>query len=230
MKSGEPFDYEILKRKKCWGGMDLSSTSDMSCFTLIFPELPKIYVKTWYWLPEFKGKNSADKNNSLYSGWVRDKWITETEGNVIDYDQITEKILYLSGENMIQKVAYDAYNGAAVISSLYANGIAAEAYSQQIHKLNIPTKELLRQVKLKNIHHNNDPVLRWAVSNAETYKSTSRDGNDNIKVMKDNKHPEKKVDPVVSLIMALGQWIADENPYEVIERSYYETATEIKTA
>lgn len=216
-KSGQPFEYAELLGKKCWGGMDLSSTSDFSCFTLVFPDFPKVYFRTWYWLPEEKGKNSADKNNSLYTGWVRDEWIEETVGNVIDYDLILEKILYLNSIYDIQKIAYDPHNAASVISGLYANGINCEAFKQWAKDLNIPTKELERQVKMGNLYHNNDPVSRWSVANCEVYKDT----NDNWKIMKNPKKPERKVDPIVALIMGFGQWIADTNPYEVVEKSYY---------
>ena len=67
-----------------------------------------------------------------------------------------------------------------------------------------PTKELERMVLGGLISHDGDAVLEWMVGNvAITYDPAA-----NVKVTKSK---SGKVDGVVALIMALGEWMTFEN-------------------
>ena len=116
-KCAENYTIEDFRGAECYGGLDLSSKSDITAFTLIFPKytnrekLPDRYVTlNWFWLPEEKGMDSADKNNNNYRQWVADGWIEETKGNTIDYDYILTRILDICQQFTVRNIAYDPYN------------------------------------------------------------------------------------------------------------------------
>lgn len=77
--------------------------------------------------------------------------------------------------------------------------------------MNRPTKELERLIMSRGIIHDNNPVMRWMLSNVIIY----RDNNDNLKVNKGKSGD--KVDGVVASIMALGEYLADHQEGSVYE-------------
>lgn len=207
-----------LEGEECWGGMDFSSTSDITAFSLYFPKFKAI--RTWYWLPREKGRDSADKNNIYYFDWLKKGLIIETEGNSIDKAVLSEQTLAIIKKYRPETVAYDPYNAVDLVSDLYKADIECVPYRQRIQDLNPPTKELYTMAMNKEVNHGGDPIMRWMIGNAEIWKDT----NDNWKVMKNKKHPEKKVDGLVAAIMAIGQWISDTNPHDNKGGSYLDNS------
>jgi len=202
-KSGEEFDPAILEGRECWGGLDLSSVSDLSAFTLIFPIDGRIYSLNWFWLPEEKAKNSADKNNLNYLGWVRDGYISETPGNVIDYDVIKDKIKELDGIYSIQSVGYDPYNSTGIVAKLTDEGFIMQKFRQGFVSMNYPMRQLERVIMSGEFYHNGNPVLRW-MAGAVTVAVDST-GNQKIS----RQAYDKKVDGIVTNVMAYGQYLTE---------------------
>lgn len=204
-KCGLNYTANDLLGQICYGGLDLSSKSDITAFSLIFPpqerefEPNRYLTLNWFWLPRDKGKDSADKNNVNYLQWVKDGWIEETEGNVIDYDYIQGRIEEICSLFNVQKVAFDPYNSVQICSKLLEVGIPMKEHRQGFVSMNFPTLEF--DVKINNMEfgHNNNPVLRWMVSNGVLLSDT---GGKLFKVGKNQ--PHQKIDGLVSNIMALG--------------------------
>lgn len=211
-------DYIDLEGEECWAGMDFSSTEDITALALFFPKYKAI--RSWYWLPKEKGRNSADKNNIYYFDWLKKGLIRETEGNAIDKDIVAEDTLEIFKKYRPEKVAYDRFNAIDVVSKLYNADLDCESYDQSPKQLNPPTKELFAMAMKGELNHGGDPIMRWMVGNAEVFKDT----NDNWKIMKNRKHPEKKVDGLVAAIMAIGQWISDTNPRDNKGSSYLDNS------
>lgn len=210
-KCGSSFKKEDLLGEPCYGGLDLSSKSDITAFSLIFPpserefEPNKFITLNWFWLPEEKGADSADKNNNNYLQWLKDGWIEETAGNVIDYDYIQERIETICSQYSIQQFAYDPYNSTQIVAKLEEKGLPMVAFRQGFVSMNFPTLEFEVKIGRKEILHDNNPVLRWMVSNG-VLKSDS--GGKLFKVQKNQ--PHQKIDGLVTNIMALGLALAGE--------------------
>lgn len=212
MNCRENYNYEVLKGCKCYGGLDLSSKSDITAFTLIFPPdearevLPDRYLTlNWFWLPEEKGRDSADKNNNNYLSWVSDGWIEETKGNAIDDDYIIERILQIAADFEVQNIAYDPYNSVHIVSKLEEQGLPMFSHRQGFVSMNFPTLEFEVRIAKQQFAHNNNPVLRWMVSNGVLISDT---GGKLFKVGKNQ--PNQKIDGLVTNIMALGLAINEE--------------------
>lgn len=204
-RCGASYDLEMLRGQIAYGGLDLSSKSDITAFSLVFPpqerdfEPDKYLILNWHWLPEDKGRDSADKNNNNYQKWVNDGWIEETRGSVIDYDYIQSRILEICASVDIQQVAYDPYNSTQIVAKLEEEGLPMYAHRQGFVSMNFPTLEFEVKVGRNEILHNNNPVLRWMVSNAVLVSDT---GGKLFKI--GNNQPHQKIDGLVTAVMGLG--------------------------
>lgn len=208
-------DYRLLERYPCYGGLDLSSRSDITALTLIWKIEGRFYSLNWFWLPEDKGTRSADTKNIQYRDWVNNGFITETSGNVVDYEYILLKLDELRHSFDIRSVAYDAWNMHHLAPKLVDMGFDLVEFRQGFKSMTAPTKELEKEIMAKNFEHYGNPVLRWMVGNAEI----QTDAAENIKIIKDKNRPEKKVDGLITNVMALAMWL--DEPEE--EGSYLES-------
>ena len=129
-----------------------------------------------------------------------------TSGDIQDYDAIRIKINELREKYNIKSVAFDRWNSSQLVVNLANDGLAMSPFGQGFASMSAPTKELEKMVLRNEINHLGNPVLRWQMSNV----SLRIDPADNIKV--DKAKSSDKVDGVVALVMALGEWMTDESP------------------
>ena len=191
-----------FKGCNAYAGLDLSSRSDITAFSLIIPKNGIYYSLNWFFLPEDKGSKSADEGSIKYREWVKNGYIIETPGNVVDYEYIVNYLYDICKQYNVIQMAYDPYNSNHVIPKMIEQGIKTEfmEFRQGFISMNAPTKEIQAAIESGKLEHFNNPVLRWMVSNSEVVY----DQRDNIKIVKDPRHREKKIDGVISNIMAYG--------------------------
>ena len=195
MENYEEIDLEILKGKKCWGGLDLASTMDLSSLVLYFPmEEQKDVVLVYFWCPESSAEIRGRKYKLPYDEWIADEYIRQDINKIIeDYD--------------LQSIAFDRWNSSQLIIQLsQQDGIPMSQFGQGYRSMSAPTKELEKLVLKKEINHLNNPVLRWQCENIQL----QTDPAGNIKINK--QRSSEKVDGMVALVMALGEMMTDESP------------------
>ena len=142
--------------EQCYMGVDLSSISDLTCTSVMFPPNPnrKIYpdkfvFKNYIYLPETALLDST--NSELYKYWKRHNYIDVTSGNVVDYDYILSKQIEISKKTYIANIAYDSWNATQWAINATSEGLPLTPYSQAIGNFNKPTKTfemLIRQNKI----------------------------------------------------------------------------------
>tara|TARA_R110000868_G_scaffold350508_2_gene611755 strand:- start:501 stop:2087 length:1587 start_codon:yes stop_codon:yes gene_type:complete len=212
MENYEEIDLETLKGKKCWGGLDLASTMDLSSLALYFPmEDQKDVVLVWFWCPEASAEIRGRKYKLPYDEWIADDYIKATPGNVQDYDYIRQDINKIVENYDLQSIAFDRWNSSQLVIQLsQQDGIPMSQFGQGYKSMSSPTKELEKLVLKKEINHLNNPVLRWQCENIQL----QTDPAGNIKINKQKS--SEKVDGMISLVMALGEMMTDESPGESI--------------
>ena len=207
---------EIFKGQRCYIGVDLSSTNDLTSKVMIFPRIIDndlfitIYVKNY--LPEKAIKQSA---NPKYPGWAmkidgKPPLIETTPGSVVDYNKVFEDIKQDYRDYDVVGIGFDPSNATQITTQLLAEGLPVMMINQRITDLNAPTKELIRLISSGRMEYNNE-TLFWALSNSNGYYDT----NGNIKVQKTDKDSPSKVDPVSALVNALA--MALENEFNQIQ-------------
>ncbi|HEX3998247.1 MAG TPA: terminase TerL endonuclease subunit [Pirellulales bacterium] len=193
---GEP--QETLDGKDCWGGLDLSSTTDLSAFVLVFPLEDRFAVLPFFWIPEDGARLRERRDRVPYTEWVRQGFIQATPGEVIDYDRIRVRINELGQRFAIRGIAIDRWNATQLASQLEGDGFEMVAFGQGYMSMNAPTKRLEQLVLSEQLAHGGNPVLRWMANNV----SLETDAADNWKPSK--KRSRERVDGIVALIMGLG--------------------------
>lgn len=196
--NGGTVDPDELKGRECYGGLDLSSTSDLTTLVLVFPprnEDEKYIVLPFFWLPEETLQLRVRRDHVLYDKWKAEGKLMTTEGNVVHYGFIEQFICDLPYD--IHEIAYDRWNASMMVQNLEMDGFNMVPFGQGFRDMSPPSKELMRLVLEGRLNHGNHPVLRWNVNNA--YVRTDPAGN--IKI--DKQRSTEKVDGAVALVMAL---------------------------
>ena len=181
-----------------YAGLDLSSSSDITAFVLVFlDEDDNMYVLCRFWIPEDNMLIRTRDDGVHYQQWVREGYIEATPGNVIDYDWIFEQIEEDLDAYDIDQIAFDRWGAARVVQVLENKGATMAQFGQGFASMNPPMKELERLVLSGKIRHGNNPVLTWMADNLVA----RMDPAGNIKPDKDKSR--EKIDGMVALIMAL---------------------------
>lgn len=205
-------DIEKLKGKRCFGGLDLASVSDLISLTLIFPD-DNNAVLNFNWLPRETAHNRSEKNGVAYLEWAKEGFIELTDGNVADYDFVRKRINELGEIYNIKQLAIDRWNAQDLITKLGYDGFEVVPFGQGFGSMSAPTKECERLVLAKMMNHYGNPILRWSASNA----SVKIDPAGNAKLSKETS--SEKIDPMIALVMAIGLLIIAEQD----KRSVYQT-------
>lgn len=203
-KGNDPIQYESLKGRSCYAGLDLSSTSDITALVLVFPprfEEENYIVLPFFWLPEDTLELRCRRDHVLYDVWERQGYIKTTEGNVVHYGFIEKFIEDLSEIYHIKEIAYDRWNATQTVQNLEGMGLTMVPFGQGYKDMSPPSKELYKLMMEGKIQHGGHPVLKWMGQNVVM----RQDPAGNIKP--DKEKSVEKIDGIVALIMGLDRCI-----------------------
>lgn len=193
-------------------GVDLSAVSDLTSTTIMFPpnkdrkiHPDKFVFKSYMYLPE--SCLEENQNSELYKKWVREKNITLTSGNVVDYDYILKDQLDLYHKTYMVNISYDQWNATSWAIDATEENLPLAPYSQAVGNFNKPTKFLEMLIRQNKVVIDANPIVRWCFGNV----SLKFDANENCKPMKANGDKSRKIDPVISMCEALGGYLDNTN-------------------
>ena len=193
-----------LEGRVCYGGLDLSSTTDITAFVLVFPpadEDDKYIVLPYFWIPEDNLDVRVKRDHVPYDVWERQGCLKTTEGNVVHYGYI-EKFIEKLGERFnIKEIAFDRWGAVQMVQNLEGMGFTVVPFGQGFKDMSPPTKELMKLVLEEKLAHGGQPVLRWMMDNI--YIRTDPAGN----IKPDKEKSTEKIDGAVATIMALDRAI-----------------------
>lgn len=203
----QPIDMEALKGRDCYGGLDLSSTGDITAFVLIFPpRVPeeKYIMLPFFWIPEDTIPQRVRRASVPYDIWYQQGYLIATEGNVIHYGFIEKVIEELGKTYHIKEIAFDRWGAVQMTQNLEGMGFTVVPFGQGFKDMSPPTKEFYKLLMEGRIIHGGNPVMAWMAGNVVV----DTDPAGNIKPTK-AKSPEK-IDGIVAAIMALDRCIRNE--------------------
>ena len=193
-----------LEGRVCYGGLDLSSTTDITAFVLVFPPLDeddKYMILPYFWIPEENIDQRVNRDHVPYDVWERQGFLQTTEGNVVHYGYI-EKFIERLGERFnIREIAFDRWGAVQMVQNLEGMGFTVVPFGQGFKDMSPPTKELMKLVLEERIAHGGHPVLRWMMDNI--YVRTDPAGN----IKPDKEKSTEKIDGAVATVMALDRAI-----------------------
>jgi phage terminase large subunit-like protein len=207
------YDLSKLKPRYGIGGVDLSSTTDLTNATVIFMcrDNPTIYVLQMYWLPDDLLEQRTKEDKIPYDIWRDMGLLQTTPGNKVHYKFVTDWFLKVQNELdiYIPWVGYDSWSATYFVEEMksYFGKDSMEPVIQGKKTLSGPMKSLGADLAAKKINYNNSPILKWNLSNVVV----DIDKNDNIQPTKGS-NQRKRIDGFAGLL----------NAYVVLERHYEE--------
>ena len=199
-----PVNEEMLEGRVCYGGLDLSSTTDLTSFCLVFPpedEEEPYYVLPYFWVPEDTLDLRVKRDHVPYDVWNRQGYLETTEGNVVHYGYIEKFIERLGEKFNIRDIAFDRWGATQMSQDLENMGFTVVPMGQGFASMSPPTKELMKLTLEKKIAHGGHPVLRWNMDNI--FIRTDPAGN----IKADKAKSTEKIDGAIAMIMALDRAI-----------------------
>ena len=197
-------DPEKLKGRVCYGGLDLSSTTDITAFVLVFPpvdEDDKFHILPYFWIPEENLDLRVRRDHVNYDLWQKQGFLKTTEGNVVHYGFIEAFIEELGTQYNIKEIAFDRWGAVQMTQNLEGLGFTVVPFGQGFKDMSPPTKELMKLTLEEKIAHGGHPVLRWMMDNI--FIRTDPAGN----IKPDKEKSTERIDGAVALIMALDRAI-----------------------
>ncbi|MCD8075151.1 MAG: terminase large subunit [Lachnospiraceae bacterium] len=197
-------DPEELEGRVCYGGLDLSSTTDITAFVLVFPPLDeddKYVVLPYFWIPEDTLDLRVKRDHVPYDVWERQGFLETTEGNVVHYGYIEKFIERLGERYNIREIAFDRWGAVQMVQNLEGMGFTVVPFGQGFKDMSPPTKELMKLTLEQKIAHGGHPVLRWMMDNI--FIRTDPAGN----IKADKEKSTEKIDGAVATIMGLDRAI-----------------------
>ncbi len=193
-----------MEGRICYGGLDLSSTTDITAFVLVFPPLDeedKYYVLPYFWIPEETLDLRVRRDHVPYDLWERQGTLMTTEGNVVHYGYIEKFIERLGEKFNIREIAFDRWGAVQMVQNLEGMGFTVVPFGQGFKDMSPPTKELMKLVLEEKIAHGGHPVLRWMMDNI--FIRTDPAGN----IKADKEKSTEKIDGAIATIMGLDRAI-----------------------
>lgn len=195
----ETFDIEELRGSYGIGGADLSSTTDLTCATILIIKNHKKYILQQYFIPREKLEEKTKEDNVPYDVWEQRGLLTACEGARVNYSDVTSWFKKMHNEYDISPywIGYDPWGSQYWLQEMQEAGFEMIKVIQGARTMSNPMKELEADLKEKNINYNNNPMLKWCLLNT----AIEIDKNENIRPIK-GKKSKQRIDGTVSLIDA----------------------------
>jgi phage terminase large subunit-like protein len=196
---------ELLIGRRCWGGLDLSSTQDLTAYALAFEPCerdPVWRLKVWFWLPEEGLALKAERDKVEYPVWRNHGWLRTTPGRAISRLHVLMDMVNINGTYEVQEIGFDRWGTEEFEALIEQNGIQLPplvAFGQGYKDMAPALNEFERRLLDRSMLHDGNPCLRWNAANAVT----DSDPAGNRKVTKAK--ATGRVDGIVASIMATGR-------------------------
>jgi phage terminase large subunit-like protein len=194
------FDRARLRGRRCYVGMDLSSTRDLTAIVAVFPddEGPGFDVLAQFFVPADNMAERVRRDRVPYDQWAREGWLVATPGNVIDYEYVRQTLRAWRTDFDVREIAFDKWNAIDLVTRLKEqDGFTCIQIDQGFAALSGPTKSLETAILSRALRHDGHPVLRWNISNI----AVDQDAVGNLKLSK--KVSTERIDGASALVNAI---------------------------
>ena len=216
LKNETVAEADYLNHTYAIGGCDLSATTDLTCATLLIrrPEDPQFYVLQQYFLPKARVEQveHQGRKEAPYRLWAQQGWLTLCDGATVDYNDVTEWFVSMVQERDIRPlwVCYDAALSGYWVPQMTDMGFEMERIRQGPVTWTYPMKRMKGLFEDHRIVYQNNPILRWCLSNTAA-KSSNQRGIDSIQPEKITAN--RRIDGTVSLLNAMTGYYNHEDEF-----------------
>lgn len=216
LKNETVAEADYLNHTYAIGGCDLSATTDLTCATLLIrrPDDPQFYILQQYFLPKARVEQveHQGRKEAPYRLWAQQGWLTLCDGATVDYNDVTEWFVAMVQERDIRPlwVCYDAALSGYWVPQMTDMGFEMERIRQGPVTWTYPMKRMKGLFEDHRIVYQNNPILRWCLSNTAA-KSSNQRGIDSIQPEKITAN--RRIDGTVSLLNAMTGYYNHEDEF-----------------
>lgn len=203
----EKWVKEHLTGKLCYGGVDLSTSKDLTAFVLLFPPQPGLdtaVLLPYIWRPRGTVEEAERRDHVPYRDWERAGFLTLCEGDIIDYGDVESTIRWARETFDLRMVGFDPYLSRTIIQRLEPIVPVIEV-PQDLKNMSPAMKEMDDMMTRKQLLHIHNTCFRWTFGNVRCYV----DGNGNCKPLKNKSRG--RIDPTVASIIVMAVWMIARN-------------------
>jgi phage terminase large subunit-like protein len=206
-----PLSDDLMSRfskRRCWAGVDLSMTTDLTAVSFVFPCDDDHYdALVFFWIPEGAIRKRELRDGMPYGLWVNQGFMESSPGDVIDYRDIKARLEWASQMFDLQEICFDPWNSRQISVPMTDEGYQCIEIRQGVATLSEPSKKLLELVTAGKLHHGGHPVLRWNASCV-----TAKENNDNLMFTKPERaKSSSRIDGIAATVNALARAICPED-------------------
>ena len=198
------YDEERLEGRRCYGGLDLSSTTDLTAFAVLFEptELDPFWrQKTWFFLPAEALAEKERRDRVPYAAWRAAGFLETPPGAAVDKRFVLARVVACCARYQVQSIGYDRWRIEDLKSMCADEGveIPLEGFGQGMQSMAPAVDEYERLLVSGLLRHDGNPVLTWNAASAVV--DTDPAG---------NRKPTKnrstgRIDGIVAGVMAAGR-------------------------
>ncbi|WOC15405.1 terminase large subunit [Pseudochrobactrum sp. MP213Fo] len=166
-QGGEPIDMAALAGRETWLACDLSSHGDLTVIVAVFRDGDDFIIVPFFFCPKENLRQRQDASGAPYVRWAADDLITATEGNVVDFRAVEDRIRELCETYDVQQIAFDPALARNILNNLTDDGYPAIEFRQGTLSMMPAIAELERAVLAGRLKHGGHPVMRFCVANCE---------------------------------------------------------------
>lgn len=197
---------DYLMGKRCYGGLDLSKSTDLTSFVLVFP--PQDGLETWVtlfwgWVPLEDLQERERRDGVPYGDWIRAQFVTGCPGDIVDYTMVEDTIRQAAADFELVTLGLDPAMSWTLSQRLMASteddgaGLEVIEIPQTMLGMSPATKKLELMLRKREMLHEHNTAARWCFGNVRCYTDT----NENMKPTK--KQSTGRIDYAVAWIIAV---------------------------
>jgi phage terminase large subunit-like protein len=207
-----PALMEYFAGRRCWAGVDLSMTTDLSAVAFVFSCKDGGFdVLPFFWTPEASVRKRELRDGMPYGRWAGEGFIELSAGDVIDYRDVKARLQWAHEVFELREICFDPWNSRQISVPLVEEGYTCVEIRQGFATLSEPSKKLLALVTEGKLRHGGHPVLRWNASCL-----TAKEANDNLMFTKPARsRSSSRIDGIAATVNALARAIVDINANSV---------------
>lgn len=204
-----PLPAELIKyfiERRCWAGVDLSMTTDMTSVAFVFPTQDGYFdVLPFFWMPAEGIKKRQLRDGMPYMAWAEQGFLELCEGNVIDYRDVKARLEWGARMFDLKEICFDPHEARQISVPLIEDGYECIEIRQGYAMLSEPSKKLLELVASEKLRHGGHPVLRWNASCL-----SSKEHNDQLMFIKPERQKDSsRIDGISATVDALSRAMLD---------------------
>lgn len=201
----EAWIREHLTGKRCFGGLDLSKTTDLTAFVLVFPPQPGLETAVALfraWKPRQTVLEAEKADGMPFRDWERAGFLNLCAGDMVDFRDMVDAVMEAKEQYELLYLGVDAHLADTLTPQLQDAGVQVISISQTMVGMSPAMKEIERMLRGREMLHVHNTCARWCFGNVRC----AVDGNENMKPMKDRS--TGRIDITVAWVIAVAAWLA----------------------